>query len=221
VSFLQDLLQTLLAAPIDPVFLALILVGIGLLLVTLARGLVALLLRRFAPGWVEWVTIVIQLALLGGQMLLVAEWVAPRSDVIWQMILGLTLIAAAIVPGNLISDGVAFLRIRGLGYYRVGDWVTIDEEHTGRITAIHPLSTMIRTQERDRVRISNSKVIGMSIVLHRSQAATDNLPSIGTFAQKRRRRSEADGPRSDALPKISLTKRPSMGTASTKSLSQN
>lgn len=216
VNFVRELFQNLLETSIDPPILALMLVGVGLLLVSLARGIVTLLLRRMAPNWVEWVSAVVQLGLLAGQMLLIADWVAPNSDLLWQTILGLTLIAAAIVPGNPISDGVGFVRIRGLGYFSVGDWVTLANEQTGRVTAIYPFSTMVRTRERGRVRISNSKVVAAPIVLHRSQAATENALAAGSANRPFPKKFPTGVLRHGEAPSSPLRKRPPMGSQSTK-----
>jgi hypothetical protein len=209
------LVETLSSTAIDPTLLTLAVIGVTLLLVTLIYALVALLLGRVSPNWIGPIVIPLQLGLLIGQARLIVETINPGITVVWPALVCLILVAAAIVPGNVISDGIAFLRIRGLKYYQVGDRVTLAGKQSGRVTALYPFSTMLRTPKHERVRISNSRVVVSPIVVHRRGAATD-LSSDANNAMARRLTLTIMQRRPGLLPP--LNKRSVLGATSTHSL---
>ena len=212
---MSNLQEVLSSTSLDPTLLTLVVIGLALLLVTLIYALVALLLRRIAPNWIGFIVIPLQLGALIGTVRLIVETIDPGITVVWPALVCLIVVAAAIVPGNLISDGIAFLRIRTLTYYRVGDKVTLAGKQSGRVTAIYPFSTMLRTREHERLRMSNSRVVMSSIVVHRRRAAADLFPDTSS-AMARRQAINVLQRRSAPLPQ--LNKRPALGARSTRSL---
>lgn len=200
------LLEILRSAPIDITWLTLLVIGTAVLLISGLRAVLSFLLRRIAPAWIGRVAVPLQLAILAGAGFLIVDVIDPGLVVVWPSLLALTVTAAAVVPGNLVSEGVAYARIRLLTYYRVGDWVTLAGDQTGRVTAIDPFSTMVRTETRDRVRIGNSRVLSRPIALHRAQETAqigDGWKSMPVPTIER-----GQGP----LPRLS--KRPSLGSTS-------
>ena len=176
-------------------WLTLIVIGITLMLCSALRGLLTFGLHRwvgrvftlpwshedaplpapspsapnqFVEAWVARLLLPLQLAILIGAGLLIVNVIAPDGPMVWPSLLALTVIAAALAPGNLISEGIAYARIRLLTYYDVDDWVTLVGNQTGRVTAILPLETVLRTATGDWVRIGNSQVLRTPIVQHDS-----------------------------------------------------
>ena len=173
-----DLLRPVLT---NSAWLTLIVIGAALLLTNVLPRLLTFGRQRFiAPraegpallsvggAWVAPMIISLQLAILAGAGLLIVNVIAPEVTTVWPSLLALTVIAAAIVPGNLISEGIAFARIRLLTSYHVDDWVTVVGSQTGQVTTIHLLGTVLRTATGDRVQIGNSRVLAHPIVVHRA-----------------------------------------------------
>ena len=206
------ILEILRSAPIDTTWLTLIVIGTAVLLSSVLRALLTFLLGGIAPAWIGRVAVPLQLAILGGAVFLVVDVIAPGMVVVWPALLVLTLAAAAIIPGNLVSEGVAYARIRLLMYYRVGDWVTLAGDQTGRVTSIDPFGTLVRTKTRDRVRIGNSRVLSMPIALHRAQKMSQAQDKDGWKSLDVSTVARGQGP----LPRLS--KRPSLGSTSTQAL---
>lgn len=200
------LLEILRSAPIDTTWLTLIVIGMAVLLISGLRALLTFLLRRIAPAWIGRVAVPLQLVILAGAALLIVDVIEPRLVVVWPSLLALTVTAAAVIPGNLVSESVAYARIRLFCYYRVGDWVTLAGDQTGRVTAIGPFSTAVHTDSRDRVRIGNSRVLSMPIALHRAQEMAQTEDGWKTFALLAPARGQGPLPR--------LSKRPLLGSTS-------
>lgn len=169
---MNNLQAVLNIVPLHPPLLTLVVLGLALLLLPAIHALVTLLLRRGAPSWVDGVSLLLQLGLLIGAGVLIVRYIDPGVVVVWPALLGLTLLAAACVPGNLISDGIAFLRIRGLHHCRVGDWVRLAGGQTGSVMTIGLLSTLVQAPTGELVRMGNSRVLGKAIVLRNSPAGS-------------------------------------------------
>lgn len=155
----------------------------------------------------------LQLAILLGAGLLIVNVIAPDGAegadgaIVWPSLLALTVIAAALAPGNLISEGIAYARIRLFSYYHVGDWVTLADNQIGRVTAIHPLTTALRTATGDWVWIGNSQILRRPIIQHDSSGWVEEVDQ-GVARLPRRRQG--------VLPRLS--KRSLLGTTSIQGL---
>ena len=128
----------------------------------------------FIEAWVARLLMPLQLAILLGAGLLIVNVIAPNGAdgadgaIVWPSLLALAVIAAALAPGNLISEGIGYARIRLFTYYHVGDWVTLADNQTGRVTAIHLMATALRTATGDWVWIGNSQILRRPIIQHDS-----------------------------------------------------
>ncbi len=159
-------LQTFFSPQVYPIVVTIVVIGLAIILVSMMRRMVTLALRHIAPRWIDRTTILLQVAVLVGELAIIVSFIAPGWLVVLLAGLTLALVAAALFPGNPISDSVAFLRIRGLRYYRVGDWVTVAGDRYGYVVAIRPRSTLLQTPTQEQVRLYNSFVVGAPIIVH-------------------------------------------------------
>ncbi len=174
-------LQTFFSAQMYPIVIALAVIALAFVLVSIMRRAVTLLLGPIAPHWIDRVTILLQAAVLVGELALIVNFIKPGLSVLWPASLLLALVAAALLPGNPISDSVAFLRIRGLGYYRVGDRVTIAGDKYGCVVAIRPLSTLLQMPTQACVSLSNSTVVNARDY-HSYQSTNDTFGNAQSWA---------------------------------------
>jgi hypothetical protein len=146
------------------VTLAVVLLVMGLLLIM--PRVVAVLLRRLAPSWIDRTTKVIQVVVLLGGLVLITGWLDGRALVALLTMLLLGLVAATLHPGNVISDGLATVRIRTSGYYRAGDSVTVANGKCGVVVAVTSFSTRLRLPTQEYLVVSNSSVVRSPILVH-------------------------------------------------------
>lgn len=160
---------------------------LALVLVSLMRRIVTLLFQRSTPQQIDRVTPLLQVMVLVGELAFVIRFIAPGWAVVLLTSFVSSLAMIALLPGNPISDSVAFLRIRGLRYYRPGDWITVADHQYGCVVAIRPLYTLLLTPTQGQLRLRNSLVVGVPIVVHRDQTpptVDDSLlvtPSTGVI----------------------------------------
>lgn len=138
---------------------------VALLLITILPRLVRLLLGRFIPDWIDGLTTLLLLLLLLGQAALIIRWIEPGLTFVWPLFLLLTLVIAALLPANPVSDAVAFLRLWRAPRYQVGDWITIGRNQQGRVVALRLLYTELATPTAERVRLPNSVLLRRPITV--------------------------------------------------------
>lgn len=141
------------------------LTAIVLLLMSLTPRLAALLFRRLTPDWIDGATTLLLALLLLGQATILLRWLWPDLPYLWPLLLLATLIIAAFLPANPLSDGIAYWRLRQDRRYQVGDRITVGQQQ-GQVVALRPLYTEFITATADRVRLPNSVILRRALVVH-------------------------------------------------------
>lgn len=148
-------------------FLAALVIAIAALVLSmLARRLINALLAERSPSWKDFLANVFQISVLLGGLALIVQITGMVSAAILLTILTLFTAGASLSASNLISDALATLRILSLGYYHVGDLVTVAGDIHGQVISINAFSTILKTRLRDKVIINNSTIIGEIIQVH-------------------------------------------------------
>lgn len=176
-----ELLTESLSPQMVPVAITIAAIVLAFVLISIMRRVVMLLLGRLAPGWVDKVTMLLQIAVLVGEFAIIGSFFVPNEWKGWLAegaILLFMLVSGFFLAGNSIRNGVAALRIRGFRYYRVGDWVTVANNVQGLVIAIQPFNTLVRTPKQELIAVQNRLVIGAPIHVHRSQQEIAALTAI-------------------------------------------
>lgn len=120
-----------------PIGITLAVIVLAFVLVSNMRGVVTLLLQRLAPDWIARVTLLLQAAVLVGELALIVSFIASGWLAAWLAILLLLalLAAMALSPGNPLSDRAMLWRKRGLAAYRAGNWEARPREQARRVVA--------------------------------------------------------------------------------------
>ena len=139
--------------------------AVVLLLMSIMPRLVTLFFRRLTPDWIDGITTLLLVLLLLGQVTIMLRWLWPDLPFVWPLLLLLTLVSAASLPANPISDGLAYLRLRRARSYQVWDWITVGKQ-PGQVAAIRPLYTELITTTAERLRLPNSVVLRRGLVVH-------------------------------------------------------
>jgi len=198
-------LQTLFSPSVYPIVMALAVTVLALVLVSIMRRVVTLLLQRSAPHWVDRVTLLLQAAVLVGELAFIISFIAPSWLVVFLVSLLFALVAAALFPGNPISD---------------------------KVIAVWPLRTLLQTPQ-GQVRLHNSSVASVPILVHADPqemlSATVNRGTVESsdsgvaWGTRRTELSKPPIPHSaSSIPHsvyiAPLVKRPALGKRSIKSL---
>jgi hypothetical protein len=146
--------------------------AVVLLLMSVMPRLVALLFRRLTPDWIDGVTTLLLVLLLLGQGTILLRWLWPDLPYLWPLFLLVTLVIAAFLPANPLSDAIAYWRLRQDRRYQVGDRITVGQQQ-GQVVALRPLYTEFITATADRVRLPNSVLLRQTQVVHSMPPATD------------------------------------------------
>jgi small conductance mechanosensitive channel len=120
--------------------------------------------RRFLePGLANFVVSLARVAVL----LLTLKLIVDQTGAAGVLVILATALTGAFALGSerIASDIVAGVNLLMLRYYRVGDRVTIGDQH-GDITNISLTHTSLSNQNRDQIIIPNSEVLGQVIVNH-------------------------------------------------------
>lgn len=136
-----------------------------LLLMSVMPRLVSLFFRRLTPDWIDGITTLLMVLLLLGQATIMLRWLWPDLPYVWPLLLLVTVVIAAFLPANPISDGLAYLRLRRGGHYQVWDRITVGKQQ-GQVAAVRPLYTELVTATAERVRLPNSVILQRGLVVH-------------------------------------------------------
>ncbi len=141
------------------------LTAVVLILMSLAPRLTALLFRRLTPDWIDGATTLLLVLLLLGQGTILLRWLWPDLPYLWPLFLLVTLVIAAFLPANPLSDAIAYWRLYQNRRYQVGDRITVGQQQ-GQVVALRPLYTEFITATADRVRLPNSVILRRTLVVH-------------------------------------------------------
>lgn len=147
------------------------LTAIVLLLMSLTPRLAALLFRRLTPDWIDGVTTLLLTLLLLGQATIMLRWLWPDLPYLWPLLLVATVVIAAYLPANPLSDALAYWRLRRDARYQVGDRITVGQQQ-GQVVALRPLYTEFITVTADRVRLPNSVILRRALIVHDKAQST-------------------------------------------------
>jgi energy-coupling factor transporter transmembrane protein EcfT len=156
------------------------LTAIVLLLMSLTPRLTALLFRRLTPDWIDGATTLLLALLLVGQATILLRWLWLGLPYLWPLFLVVTLVIAAFLPANPLSDALAYWRLRRDQRYQVGDRITVGQQQ-GQVVALRPLYTEFITATADRMRLPNSVILRRALVVHgKVQTTTKVIPTAMT-----------------------------------------
>jgi small conductance mechanosensitive channel len=144
--------------------IALLLGVVGYFASTLVARIVRLLAQRFFDaGMADFLAGLARIVTL----LLVLKLIVDQTGAAGVLVVLITALTGAFALGSerIAGDMVAGINLFFLRYYNVRDLVTIGEHH-GRIGAISLTHTSLDTDDRDRIIIPNSEILGTVIVNH-------------------------------------------------------
>lgn len=146
--------------------LAFMILLIAVLLAVAVQRIINGFLRQRAPTWGTFLINVLQTLLILGGLAAIVQVTGVVSAAVLLTILTLFTAGASLSASKLISDALATIRILSLGYYRVGDLVTVAGGTSGLVTNINAFCTVLKTRNRDKVIVNNSAVIGENVYVH-------------------------------------------------------
>lgn len=152
---------------------ALIIAVLAVLLSFVVRWLIRVLLRWLAPTWGSYLSNTAQIAVLLYGLFLIVNVTGVIAASVLLTIITLFTAGAALSASSLINDGLATIRILTLGYYKVGDFVSLVGDVHGQVIEINAFSTFVRTREHDMLIVSNSDVVDDIIQVHTGFEGTE------------------------------------------------
>ncbi|MCB0064104.1 MAG: mechanosensitive ion channel family protein [Caldilineaceae bacterium] len=148
------------------IFVAILIAAAAIALAIIIRQLLRAIIQRFTPTWSDVIGNIAQILILLGGLIFIINYTGLLSAALILTIVTLFTAGASLSASNLISDGLATMRILTFGYYGVNDLVTVVGDIRGRVAEVNAFSTVIKTRKHDKIIISNNAIISDIIQVH-------------------------------------------------------
>lgn len=109
---MSELLQPLLSASGSAIAITLATLALAAVLIGIMHSIVTLFLGRLAPSWVNKVALLLQAAVIVGELAIISRFFAPGWSVVTVAVLLLALTVAALFSGHLLRARLLALRQR-------------------------------------------------------------------------------------------------------------
>lgn len=152
---------------------AIVIAVMAVVLSFVVRWIIRGLLKWSAPTWASYLSNAGQIAVILYGLFLIINVTGVIAASVLLTIVTLFTAGAALSASSLINDGLATIRILTLGYYKVGDFVSLVGDVHGQVIEINAFSTMVRTRAHDKLIVSNSDVVDDIIQVHTGFEGTE------------------------------------------------